>query len=146
MTMALTARKRSESFESWKAVLAKANPGARIKIVRSGTSAFILVTASKHFCMPRSKFAQLIGISPATAERKIKSGQPLGQPETERLGRIALIEDDAEKVFGTTVMARDWLTKMNPALGDTPLSMLDTETGAGEVRKILSAIAYGGVV
>jgi hypothetical protein len=26
------------------------------------------------------------------------------------------------------------------------LSMLDTETGAGEVRKVLSAIAYGGAV
>ena len=62
------------------------------------------------------------------------------------MGRIALIEDEAEKVFGTYDMARDWLTRMNASLGDTPLSMLDTETGAGEVRKILSAIAYGGAV
>lgn len=77
---------------------------------------------------------------------KIKSGSLLGQNETERLSRIALIENEAEKVFGTSGMARDWLTKINASLGDTPLSMLDTETGAGEVRKILSAIAYGGAV
>jgi uncharacterized protein (DUF2384 family) len=57
--------------------------------------------------------------------------------------RIALIEREAEKVFGTPSMVRCWLTKNNIALGSTPLSMLDTETGAGEVRKVLAAIAYG---
>ena len=31
------------------------------------------------------------------------------------------------------------------ALGDAPLSLLDTDTGADEVRKLLAAIAYGGV-
>lgn len=138
--------KHTEGFGKWKAEMAKANPGTRIQIVRSGVSPSVLVTASEHFGMPRALFAKLIGISPATAERKIKSGLPLGQTETERLGRIALIEDEAEKVFGTSDMARDWLTKVNASLGDTPLSMLDTETGADEIRKILSAIAHGGAV
>ncbi|MBI3903792.1 MAG: DUF2384 domain-containing protein [Nitrosomonadales bacterium] len=146
MTTATTTRKRAEGFGKWKTVLANANAGTRIQIVRSGASPSILVTASEHFGMPRTLFAKLIGISPATAERKIKSGKLLGQTETERLSRIALIENEAEKVFGTSDMARDWLTKMNPALGSTPLFMLDTETGASEVRKILSAIAFGGAV
>ena len=146
MTATITGRKRTEGFGKWKTVLVKANPGTRIQMVRSGASPSILVTASEHFGMPRTSFAKLIGISPATAERKIKSGHLLGQTETERLSRIALIEDEAEKVFGTSDMARDWLTKMNVSLGASPLSMLDTETGAGEVRKILSAIAYGGAV
>lgn len=139
-------RKHPEGFDQWKLALSKANPGTRIKIVRAGASPVILVSASEHFGMPRNAFAKLIGISPATAERKIKSGSLLGQTETERLERIALIEHEAEKVFGASGMARDWLTGKNAALGDAPLSMLDTETGAGEVRKVLSAIAYGGVV
>lgn len=146
MTAAITTRKQAEGFGKWKAALANANPGTRIQIVRSGASPSILITASEHFGMSRTIFAKLIGISPATAERKIKSGNPLGQTETERLSRIALIENEAEKVFGTSDMARDWLTRMNTSLGDTPLAMLDTETGAGEVRKILSAISYGGAV
>lgn len=145
MTAITTTRKRAEVFSKWKTALANANAGDRIKIVRSGASPSILVTASVHFGMPRANFAKLIGISPATAERKIRSGSLLGQNETERLSRIALIETEAEKVFGTSDMARDWLTKLNSLLGGTPLSMLDTETGAGEVRKILSSIAYGGV-
>lgn len=143
-TSAIT-RKRPEGFIQWKTTLAKANPSMRIKIVRAGVSPIVLVSASEYFGMPRHLFAQLLGISPATAERKIKAGSPLGQIETERLERIALIENEAEKVFGASDMARDWLIKKNTALGDTPLSMLDTETGAGEVRKVLSAIAYGGV-
>jgi putative toxin-antitoxin system antitoxin component (TIGR02293 family) len=144
-TIALT-RKLPEGFSQWKATLAKANPGARIKIVRAGVPPVMLVSASEHFGMPRNLFAKLLGISPATAERKIKAGSLLGQTETERLERIALIENEAEKVFGASDMALDWLTKNNAALGATPLSMLDTETGAGEVRKVLSAIAYGGAV
>ena len=143
-TNSAIARARPEGFIQWKATLVKVNPGARIKIVRKGAPSIVLVTASEYFGMPRNLFAKLLGISPATAERKIKAGGLLGQIETERLERIALIEYEAEKVFGTSNMARDWLTNKNAALGETPLSMLDTETGAGEVRKVLSAIAYGG--
>lgn len=139
-------RKRPEGFGPWKRTLVKADPGTRIRIVRAGASAAILVSASEHFGMPRSQFAKLVGISPATAERKISSGSLLGQTETERLERIALIEHEAEQVFGTADLAREWLTRRNTALGDTPLSLLDTGTGAAEVRKVLSAIAYGGAV
>lgn len=64
----------------------------------------------------------------------------------ERLIRIELIEKEAEQVFGTSDLARDWLARINPSLGDTPLAMLDTDAGAVEVRKLLSAIAYGGAV
>jgi len=138
--------KNPELFNQWKTTLANANPGARIKIVRAGVSSVVMVSASEHFGIPRNLFAKLLGMSSATAERKFKARSLLGQTETERLERIALIENEAEKVFGTSVMALNWLTKNNAALGESPLAMLDTETGAGEVRKVLSAIAYGGVV
>jgi putative toxin-antitoxin system antitoxin component (TIGR02293 family) len=145
MTATIT-RKNLDGFSQWKKNLVKANPGARIKIVRGGAVPSLLVSGSEHFGMSRNLFARLLGISPATAERKIKTNSLLGQVETERLERIALIENEAEKVFGASTMARDWLTNTNTALGNTPLSMLDTETGAGEVRKVLAAIAYGGAV
>lgn len=144
MTATVMTHKGPEGFVQWKAELTAADPGTRIKIVRTGARPDIFVSASEHFGMPRNLLAILLGISPATAERKIKSGSLLGQTETERLERIALIETEAEKVFGKPEMARDWLIKNNTALGSTPLSMLDTETGAGEVKKVLSAIAYGG--
>lgn len=132
-------------FGQWKTALVKANPRTRIKIVRAGVRSGVMVSASEHFGMPRNAFAKLLGLSSATADRKIRANALLGQNETERLERIALIEDEAVKVFDGGDRARLWLTTKNAALGEVPLSMLDTETGAGEVRKVLSAIAYGGV-
>jgi len=146
MSTSTAVRKQQEDFGQWKALLAKSNPGARIKIVRAGVAPVILISASEHFRIHRNVFAKLLGISPATAERKIKAGTRLGQFETERLERIALIENEAAKVFSDAGLALDWLTKNNAALGDAPLALLDTETGAGEVRKVLSAISYGGAV
>jgi putative toxin-antitoxin system antitoxin component (TIGR02293 family) len=51
----------------------------------------------------------------------------------------------AADTFGGRDAATQWLKTPNLALdAATPLSMLDTEPGAGEVRRILSAINYGG--
>ena len=133
-------------FQKWRTSVAQANAGARIKLIRTGVQANVLVFASEYFDMPRAQFVKIMGMSPATAERKIKSGSLLGPIESERLERLAIIENQAEKVFGDAGKAKNWLMQKNLALGDTPLSMLDTETGAGEVRKVLGSIAYGGVV
>jgi putative toxin-antitoxin system antitoxin component (TIGR02293 family) len=144
----LRARKlvKNVGFQQWRSALVKSNAGARIKLVRAGVNASVLISASEYFAMPRAQFVKILGMSSATAERKIKSGSLLGQAESERLERLALIEDVAEKVLGTALLAREWLTRKNAALGESPITMLDTETGAGEVRKVLYSIAYGGVV
>src|SRR4030065_841487 len=100
-------------FQKWSAALVKSNAGARIKLVRTGVNADILVSASEYFAMPRAQFVKILGMSSATAERKINAGQLLGQAESERLERLALIEDLAEKVFGAASLAREWLTRKN---------------------------------
>ena len=143
MTSALT---NVSKFQKWRTSVARSNAGTRIKLIRTGVQANVLVFASEYFDMPRAQFVKIMGMSPATAERKIKNRSLLGPIESERLERLAIIEDQAEKVFGDAGKAKNWLTRMNLALGDTPLSMLDTETGAGEVRKVLASIAYGGAV
>lgn len=143
--MALVVIKGAE-FQKWRSSVVKSNAGARIQLIRTGVDARVLILASEYFDMPRAQFVKFLGMSPATAERKIKSHSLLGSVESERLARLAIIEDSAEKVFGSTEAAKKWMFRKNLALGDSPISMLDTETGAGEVRKILTAIAYGGTV
>ena len=136
-----------EDYQKWRSSVADADAGARINLIRKGISSRILIVASEYFNMPRAQFAKIIGMSPATAERKIKSHALLGPVESERLERLAIIEATAEKVFGNADQAKMWLLRKNLVFGDdTPLSMLDTETGAGEVKKVLSSIAYGGAV
>ncbi len=141
MTSAVT---KSVKFQKWRTSIAKSDAGARIKLIRGGVDAGVLISASEYFDMPRAQFVKILGMSPATAERKIKNRCLLGPVESERLERLAIIEDAAEKVFGSAEMAKKWMMQKNLALGDAPLSLLDTETGAGEVKKVLASIAYGG--
>lgn len=150
-TLATKSTKRARSrtattFQQWRTSVASSNAGARIELVRSGVDAFVLVSASEYFNMPRAQFVRIMGMSPATAERKIKNHSLLGPVESERLERLAIIEDTAEKVFGSAELGKAWMLQKNLALGDTPFAMLDTETGSGEVKKVLASIAYGGAV
>jgi len=77
--------------------------------------------------------------------RKLKARSVLSASETECLERIAAIEAEAEDVFGTPEKTKSWMLKNHMTLGNTPLSKLDTDIGANEVRRVLNAIAYGGV-
>lgn len=137
---------RSAIFQQWRKSILVLDSGARIKLIRTGVEADVLVAASEYFDMPRAMFVKFLGMSPATADRKIKTQSLLGPLASERLERLALIEDTAEKVFGNAEMARSWMLRENIVLGDTPLSMLDTGMGGDEVRKVLASIAYGGAV
>lgn len=118
----------------------------RINRIRHGIEARNIVHVSEHFNVSRDMIGNIIGIAPATMNRKIKSQAILSPSESEKLERIAEIEAEAEDVFGDGDKAKNWMLKDNTALGSAPLSLLDTELGTAEVRKVLNAIAYGGVV
>lgn len=60
--------------------------------------------------------------------------------------RLAEIKTLAIETFGSESKANHWLNSANLTLGDTPMSLAKSENGAVEVKRVLSAIAYGGVV
>ena len=76
--------------------------------------------------------------------RKLKARSALSSSERERLERIAVIEAEAEEVFGTPEKTQSWMLKNHMTLGNTPLSLLDNDIGADEVRRVLNAGAHGG--
>jgi putative toxin-antitoxin system antitoxin component (TIGR02293 family) len=133
-------------FTAFKQSVIQVGTVERINRIRTGIEAANIIHVSEYFKVPREEIGNIIGISPATMNRKIKANSALSPSESERLERIAEIEAEAEDVFGGPEKAKRWLLKTNLALGSAPLSMLDTDIGTGEVRKVLSAIAYGGVV
>lgn len=134
------------AFSKWGETVRNMPPAQRIEMIRDGVKVGLLVGAGQYYGLSQARLSKLLGISDATITRKIKSGGKLGPMESERLARIALIEAEAEAVFGAPDLARRWMLEPNLALGEAPLSLLDTDTGADEVRKVLAAIAYGGVV
>ena len=52
----------------------------------------------------------------------------------------------ATETFGSKEMAEKWLHSENFVLKSTPISMVESESGLLEVKRILNAISYGGVI
>ena len=95
--------------------------------------------------VPKNVIFGILHTPESTAHRLIKDNRNLDAAASERVVRVADITRMAEETFGGREAATRWLKSANLALGGaTPLSMLDTEPGAGEVRRILASINYGG--
>jgi putative toxin-antitoxin system antitoxin component (TIGR02293 family) len=119
-------------------------PAKKIAMIREGVDVALLISAGQYYGISQARLSQLIGVSDATVARKIKAGGRLSPQESERLARIAAVEAEADDVFDSPDLARRWMLEHNLALGEPPLSLLDTDAGAEEVRKVLASIAYGG--
>jgi uncharacterized protein (DUF2384 family) len=52
----------------------------------------------------------------------------------------------AIETFGSKEMAEKWLHSENFVLKSTPISMVESESGLLEVKRILNAISDGGVI
>ncbi|NWG86337.1 MAG: DUF2384 domain-containing protein [Hydrogenophilaceae bacterium] len=118
-----------------------------IKRVRKGYPADLVKHAGMFFSIPEKRVLQVIGVPSTTAHRYQTQGKPLDPAASERVHRVAIVTRQAIDVFGATEPAKGWMLRPNHALGDTPpLDLLDTEIGANAVRRILVAIAEGGVV
>jgi putative toxin-antitoxin system antitoxin component (TIGR02293 family) len=131
-------------FLAWSSVVRSMPPAEKIAMIREGVEVALLIGAGQYFGIPQTRLSRLIGVSEATVTRKIKSGARLSPQESERLTRIAAVEAEADDVFDSQDLARRWMLEPNLALGEAPLSLLDTDAGADEVRKVLVSIAYGG--
>ena len=85
-----------------------------------------------------------IVIPERTLARRKKAGEPLTVDETERALRLARIATEAERVFADPAKAARWLRKPNRVLNlQTPLTLLETETGARAVEEALGQIDHG---
>src|SRR3989475_11495434 len=122
------------------------NPAAaKIAIIRSGVTARVVDEMVRYLDVSKNDIFRVLRPPESTAHKRIKDNRPLDPAASGRVVRVADITRMAEETFGGREPATQWLKTPNLALDRaTPLSMLDTEPGASEVRKILSAINYGG--
>ncbi len=139
-----TAKKRPAVFQTF---LTTVTPtAAKIDVIRSGLPARVVDDMAEYLDVPKHVIFGVLHTPESTAHKLIKDNRPLDSAASERVVRVADIVRMAEESFGGREAATRWLKTANLGLGGaTPLSMLDTEPGAGEVRRILSSIDYGGV-
>lgn len=127
-------------------VTADTPAAAKIEVIRTGVTARVVDDMVDYFAVSKSDIFKVLRTPESTAHKLIKENRPLDAGASERVVRVADVTRVAEETFGGHDAATQWLKTANLALqGATPLSMLDTEPGAAEVRRILSAIAHGGV-
>ena len=131
----------AHGFAAFQQLAIHSNPNIRIERIRKGIDSQYIISVSEHFKVPRESIAKIIGLPTSTMNRKLKAKSVLSSSESERLERIAVIEAEAEEVFGTPEKAKSWMLKNHMTLGSAPLSLLDTDIGATEVRRVLNAVS-----
>jgi putative toxin-antitoxin system antitoxin component (TIGR02293 family) len=121
-------------------------PAMKIELIRRGVAARVVDDMVQFLDVPKSVIFGILHTPESTAHRLIKDDRTLDAATSERVVRVADIARSAADTFGGREAATKWLKSPNRGLaGSTPLSMLDTEPGAAEVRRLLASINYGGV-
>lgn len=114
-----------------------------VERIREGLPFSEFRTLRELFTLPEEDLGRLLGISPATLNRR-KKARHLGMAESERIVRFARLFGLAMEVFESEEAARGWLKTANPGTaGESPLSYADTEFGAREVEDLLGRIDHG---
>jgi putative toxin-antitoxin system antitoxin component (TIGR02293 family) len=127
-------------------VVKETSTATKIDMIRSGVPARVVDDMVEYFDVSKSEIFKVLRTPESTAHNLIKDNRPLDAGASERVVRVADITRMAGETFGGREAATKWLKTPNLALDSaTPLSMLDTEPGASEVRRILAAVNYGGV-
>lgn len=145
-----TSASSASAAAQWQAFSLTATAGApadQIALIRLGVSSDIVLGAALALGLPVEALWGLLACKFAgTRSRSSRGPARLDSAMTERLFRLARIADEAVTTFDDRSVAASWLLEPNLGLGGaTPLSMLDTQAGAGEVQRILVSIRYGGV-
>lgn len=117
----------------------------KVELIRRGVAARIVDEMARYLVVPKGFIFGVLHAPESTAHRLIKDNRMLDSAASERVLRVADVTRMAEETLGGRDAAARWLRSPNLALGGTmPLANLDTEPGAGEVRRILLSINYGG--
>ena len=114
-----------------------------VERVRHGLPMAEFQALLKLLALSEEELGRLLGISPATLNRR-KKGARLTMAESERVVRFARLFGLAMEVFEDEEAACEWLKTANPGTaGEQPLSYADTEFGAREVENLLGRIDHG---
>lgn len=121
--------------------------GQRITSIMAGFDVAWAVAAKATFGMSSTHVGRLLNLSLSTFDRRRKDEKSLDSVASERLDRLAAVAILAEEVFEDKEEAARWIAAPNEALGgNSPVMLCETEIGAKQVRRVLNALEWGGVV
>jgi len=113
-------------------------------ITREGLPVDAFTLLARDLSVERKTLARVVGISERTLSRRIAKDERLSAEESDRMVRLARVVAMATDTFGTIKKASLWLQTPNRVLGgETPLSLLDTDSGVRSVETVLGRIEWG---
>lgn len=120
---------------------------ARTTVVRDSATGQFLVGVAKVEDLRRTGFTleeiyKIVSPRRTLARRK-EQEETLSAAESDRALRLERIAQMADRVFGDHDKAQRWLRKHSRVLEDTPINLLQSETGAFLVEQELHRIDYG---
>ncbi|MFJ2450037.1 antitoxin Xre/MbcA/ParS toxin-binding domain-containing protein [Pseudomonas sp. NPDC087626] len=119
----------------------------RLQQIKSGVSVDLVDAIHVAFNLSDAHLAILFNTSLTTLKRRKQQQKPLDSIASERLDRIASVCQKAQEVFESRVAATRWMSAPNQSLGHSiPVMLCVTEIGANQVRRVLHALEWGGVV
>jgi putative toxin-antitoxin system antitoxin component (TIGR02293 family) len=114
----------------------------QVRAVRAGLPYSSFATLKDALELSTDELAQLLGIPRRTLTKRQRDGD-FSPSESNAISRVARVYREAVTFFGDETEARTWLKTYLPALGSTPLSLLDTDPGAEAVSVLLRQLAWG---
>ena len=128
-------------------------PSERVKLVKEGVPASVLLLISDQMAIPRDRLYATLGLARATVNRKVRDKQVLNQDESERVLGIArlvgqaqtMVQESGEpKGFDAARWDAAWIEEPQPALGGKrPRELMDTAEGRGIVSELLARSQSG---
>lgn len=119
-----------------------------VRLIRTGLLAsFIWELVPLLGLSTKEELLQVISASDTSLRRWASEDKLLPTPMAEMILRTMQLQLIACDVFGSIDLARAWLRKPHPMLdGLAPAEFSDNQFGAAQVRGILAALKYAGVV
>ena len=114
----------------------------QIRAVREGLPFSSFVTLREALELSTDDLSRLLGVPRRTLTKRQQEGR-FNLSESNALSRVARVYREAAAFFGDETEARTWLKTPLPALGGTPLGLLDTDPGAEAVSVLLRQLVWG---
>ncbi len=118
-----------------------------IYIIKQGMPTAVMEPLSGYLGVGRGELAKILDMDRTTALRRSGKDMSLPKRSAENVLRVLDLEALARATFAQEDAALQWLRKPHPLLaGESPLMAAATHYGVQQVKEILVAIKYGGVV
>ncbi|WP_235579384.1 antitoxin Xre-like helix-turn-helix domain-containing protein [Pseudorhodoferax sp. Leaf274] len=131
----------------------RAEPLARVRMIKAGLPADYLDQLARRMKMPKERLLPTLGIAPATVSRKVRQALPLSSDDSERalgmarlVGQVqAMVEESGDpEGFDAAQWLAQWMEEPLPSLGGArPSELMDTSEGQAMVSNALARMQSG---